>query len=40
MCVGGGGAFLPSFQESLFLSWIHIIGTLVVAQRISKSFVM
>ena len=21
------GAFLPNFQESLFLAWIHTIGT-------------
>ena len=30
MCVCRRGAFLPNFQESLFLSQIHIIGTSLV----------
>ena len=26
----GGGAFLPNFQESLFLAWNYIMGTYFV----------
>ena len=26
-CLCGGGAFLPNFQESLFLAWNYTLGT-------------
>ena len=33
---GGGGAFLPNFQESLFLAWKYTLGTNFVPNVLKK----
>ena len=37
--MGGGGAFLPNFQESLFLALNYTLGTNFVPNILKKSFV-
>ena len=32
----GGGAFLPNFQESLFLAWKYTLGTNFVSNVLKK----
>ena len=32
----GGGAFLPNFQESLFLAWNYTLGTNFVPNVLKK----